>query len=71
MAEILAPERDFSWLREIEKDLALVACPRDRFDRIVTTEVLVEAGLALIKEASRIHSRSTMVSRPRSELRTA
>ena len=51
MAEILAPERDFSWLREIEKDLALVACPRDRFDRIVTTEVLVEAGLALIKEA--------------------
>ena len=34
MAEILAPERDFSWLREIEKDLALVACPRDRFDRI-------------------------------------
>jgi hypothetical protein len=51
MAEILAPERDFSWLREIEKDLALVAYPRDRFDRIVTTDVLVEAGLALIKEA--------------------
>ena len=34
MAEILAPERDFSWLREIEKDLALVACLGDRFDRI-------------------------------------
>src|SRR5215203_2292823 len=50
-AEILAPDLDFSWLREIEKDLALVAYPRDRFDRIVTTEVLVEAGLALIKKA--------------------
>src|SRR5215212_7698539 len=51
MAEILAPDRDFFWLREIEKDLALLACPRDRFDRIVTSEVLVEAGLALIREA--------------------
>src|SRR5215213_8758299 len=58
MAEILASDRDFSWLREIEKDLALLACPRDRFDRIVTTEVLVEAGLALIKEAEfAIHRR--------------
>jgi hypothetical protein len=51
MAEILAPTRDFSWLREIEKDLALVAYPKDRFDRIITTEVLVEAGLTLVKEA--------------------
>src|SRR5215218_268831 len=37
MAEILAPERDYSWLRDIEKDLALVACPNARFDRIVPT----------------------------------
>jgi hypothetical protein len=51
MAEILALDREFSWLREIEKDLALVAYPRDRFDRIVMTEVLVEVGLALVKEA--------------------
>jgi hypothetical protein len=51
MAEILAPNQDFGWLREIEKDMALLACPKDRFDRIVTSEVLVEAGLALIKEA--------------------
>jgi hypothetical protein len=33
MAEILAPDRDFSWLREIEKDLALVAHPQDHFAR--------------------------------------
>jgi integrase len=51
MAEILAPDRDFSWLKEIEKDLDLVACPRERFDRIITTERLVEAGLTLVKEA--------------------
>jgi integrase len=51
MAEILAPGRDFSSLREIEQDLTLVACPGERFDRIVTTEVLVETGLALVREA--------------------
>jgi integrase len=51
MVEILLPARDFSWLREIEKDLALLACPRDHFDRIITTERLVEAGLTLVKEA--------------------
>src|SRR5919112_1329734 len=44
MAEILAPDRDVSWLREIEKDLARVAHPQDHFGRIVTTEKLVEAG---------------------------
>jgi integrase len=51
IAEILAPDRDFTWLREIEKDLALVAYPKNRFDRIVTTEMLLEAGLTLMKEA--------------------
>jgi integrase len=51
MADLLAPDRDHAWLREIENDLALVASPQPRFDRLVTTEVLVEAGLALVKEA--------------------
>jgi hypothetical protein len=51
MAEILAPNWDFSCFREIEKDLALIAYPRDRFNRIVTTEVLFEAGVTLMKEA--------------------
>jgi hypothetical protein len=37
--------------RRVEKDLDLVACPRERFDRIITTERLVEAGLMLVKEA--------------------
>ena len=36
---------------EIENDLALMAYPRDRFDRVITTEKLLEAGLTLVKEA--------------------
>ena len=34
-AELLAPTADFSWLAEIEKDLALVMEPRSKFDRLV------------------------------------
>jgi integrase len=50
-AQYLTPGRDFTWLAEIGKDLALVARPRSKFDRLVLTEVLVEAGLTLIREA--------------------
>ena len=51
MAGLLSPETNFEWLREREKDLALVACPQERFDRIVTSETLIEAGLTLVREA--------------------
>jgi len=37
-AELLAPAVDFSWLGEIEKDLALVMVPRSKFDRLVFSE---------------------------------
>jgi hypothetical protein len=50
-AELLAPATDFSWLAEIEKDLALVMEPRSKFDRLVLTGPLLEAGLTLIAEA--------------------
>ena len=55
-AQYIAPSRDLTWLAEIGKDLAFVARPRSKFDRLVLTEVLVEAGLALIHEAE--HSRN-------------
>jgi integrase len=48
---LLAPTADFSWLAEIEKDLALVMEPRSKFDRLVLTGRLVEAGLTLVTEA--------------------
>jgi integrase len=44
-AECIAPDRNFAWLAEIGKDLALLERPKDKFDRIVLTERLVEAAL--------------------------
>jgi integrase len=49
----MAPTHDLAWLAEIEKDLALVARPRSKYDRLVLTEVLVQAGLKLVDEAER------------------
>ncbi len=51
-AELLDPDRDFEWLAEIEKDLALVMRPKSKDDRLVDPDLIVEAGLALIKEAT-------------------
>jgi len=50
-AELLAPLADFCWLAEIEKDIALSMEPRSKFDRLVFTGRLVEAGLTLVTEA--------------------
>jgi integrase len=50
-AQLLAPMFDFSWIAEIEKDLALEMEPRSKFDRLVLTGQLVEAGLTLMAEA--------------------
>jgi integrase len=49
--ELINPARDLSWLADIEKDLALVMRPRSKANRWVLTEILVEAGLTLIREA--------------------
>ena len=49
-AELLDPTVDFSWLAEIERDLALVMVPRSKFDRVVLSERLVEGGLTLLAE---------------------
>jgi len=50
-AECLAPGANFVWLSGIENDLALVAKPKDKTDRLVLADRLLEAGLALIEEA--------------------
>jgi integrase len=52
-AELLAPKANFSWLAEIEKDIALGMVPRSKFDRLVLTGRLVEAGMTLVTEAER------------------
>jgi integrase len=51
-AQLLAPGRDFTWLSEIEKDLALVKQPKSKFDRLVYTNILAEAGMTLMAEAA-------------------
>jgi hypothetical protein len=50
-SQLLNPRRDFGWLTEIEKDLALVMRPRSKADRLVLSECLAEGGLALMAEA--------------------
>jgi len=50
-AECLAPSVDLGWLSEMEKDIALVATPRDKTDRLVLANRILEAGLTLILEA--------------------
>jgi hypothetical protein len=50
-ARLLEPKANFAWLAEIEKDLALVMEPRSKFDRVVLSQSLMEAGLTLLVEA--------------------
>jgi hypothetical protein len=50
-ARYMLPGLDLDWLNEIAKDLALVAHPRSKLDRLVLPERLIEAGLTLIGEA--------------------
>jgi len=50
-AELMTTTPAFSWLAEIEKDLALIMVPRSKYDRLVMTVRLLEAGLTLIAEA--------------------
>jgi len=51
MTQLIAPERELGWLIEIERDLAFGMRPRSKWDRIVYTDVLLEAGLTLMAEA--------------------
>jgi site-specific recombinase XerD len=50
-AELIAQGPDFGWLAEIERDLELVMQPKSKLDRLVLSEVLLEAGLTLVTEA--------------------
>ena len=60
MAQLLAPGQDFTWLTEIEKDLALVMQPRSKFNRLVYSNVLLEAGMTLMAEADAATHRSAL-----------
>jgi integrase len=51
LTQLINPAGDFRWLVDIERDLALVMQSRSKFNRIVLTEVLVQAGLDLMHKA--------------------
>ena len=51
MAELLNPELDLAWLRDIEADLDIVKQPKSKMAKLVDTSVLVEVGLTLLHEA--------------------
>jgi site-specific recombinase XerD len=55
-ARYMIPSLELCWLNEIAKDLAVVAHPRSKFDRLVLSERLIEAGLTLIHAAENSHT---------------
>ena len=51
ITQLIAPERDLAWLMEIERELFSQMRPKSKWDRVVLTELVVEAGLTQIVEA--------------------
>jgi integrase len=49
--QLIGPDRDLGWLIEIERQLCSERRPRPKWDRVVTTDVLVDAGRTLMAEA--------------------
>jgi site-specific recombinase XerD len=49
--QLIAPGRDIDWLTSIERQLASEMRPKSKWDRVVYTEVLEEAGFTLMAEA--------------------
>lgn len=60
MAQLLVPDRDFTWLMEFENDLGFVMLPKSKFGRTVYTQVLIEAGLKLMAQADAPTHRSAL-----------
>ncbi len=65
-AQLLDPKRDFAWLADIEKDLALIMRPKSKDHRILDPDRLLEAGLALVAERPTIPLSRRCVGRGRS-----
>ena len=60
MAQLLDPDRDFSWLIEIEKDLASAMQPMSKFGRFAYSHVLIKAGTDLMTKAEAAMPRSAL-----------
>src|SRR5262249_52353990 len=51
VVQLIAPGQEIAWLIELERELAGEMRPRPKWDRIVSSDELVKAGLALVAEA--------------------
>jgi hypothetical protein len=60
MAQVLDPTRDFSWLIEIEQDLASAMQPQSKFGRFAYSHVLIKAGTDLMTKAEAALHRSAL-----------
>ena len=60
MAQLLDPCCDFSWLIEIEKDLEFLMRPKSKFDRLVYTNILADAGIKQMAEAGALTDRPAL-----------
>jgi integrase/recombinase XerD len=60
MAEYLNPQTCYRWLQDIENDCAFKMIPTSKFNRIVETKMIVEAGLALMEEAKITKTRTSL-----------
>jgi site-specific recombinase XerD len=49
--QLIAPQHDVGWLIELERQLYSERRPRPKWHRVVTTDVLVDAGQTLMAEA--------------------
>ena len=49
--QLIAPGSDLGWLIEIERQLCSERRPRPKWDRVVTTDLLVDVGRTLMAEA--------------------
>jgi integrase len=51
ITQLIAPDRDVCWLIDIERQLYSEMRPRSKWDKIVYTSVLADAGFTLMREA--------------------
>ncbi len=64
ITQLIAPDRDVVWLMEIERDLFSQMRPKSKWDLVVLTEIIIEAGLTLLVEAE-IAKKLTKLTRAR------
>lgn len=51
ITQLIVPKWDLRWLIQIERELFSQMRPKSKWDRVILSELIVEAGLALIVEA--------------------